>query len=92
MLGVARGDRDLGALRALAGANDLGHVLGERLGAELRLAEHDLADGFVDDLLEARHVRALLIAAEVNEALELCVEELIAYADDLLDAGDAHAR
>ncbi len=44
---------------------------------ERRLAEHDLADRVVDDLLEARHVRALLVRAEVDEALELGVEELL---------------
>ena len=92
MLGVAGGDRDLGAVCALAGANDLSHVLGERLGAERRLAEHDLAYGFVDNLLEARHVRALLVAAEVDEALQARVEELVVDADDLLDAGHADAR
>ena len=34
---------------------------GQRLGLE-RLAEHHLVDRLVDDLLEARHVRALLLA------------------------------
>ena len=33
----------------------------------------DLADRVVDDLLEARHVRALLPRAEVDEALELAL-------------------
>ena len=96
VLRVARGDRDLGGLRVLALADLLGDVLGERLGAEAGLAEDHLADRVVDDLLEARHVRALLARAEVDEALELRVEQLLdpvlADADDLLDAGDADAR
>ena len=71
VLRVAGGDRHLGRMRALALADLLGDVLGERLGAEGGLAEDHLADGVVDDLLEARHVRALLARAEVDEALEL---------------------
>jgi hypothetical protein len=71
-------------------------VLGELLGLEARLTEHDLADDVVDDLLEARHVRALLPGPQVDEAIELGVVELLgsglADADDLLDVGDAHAR
>ena len=96
MLGVAGGDRDLGAQRALALADELGDALREVLRAERRLAEHDLADHLVDDLLEARHVRALLVGAEVDEALEPRPEELLgavlADPDDLLDAGHADAR
>ena len=92
VLGVARGDRDLGARGLLALAHELGDVLRERLGAERRLAEHDLADRLVDDLLEARHVRALLLAAEIDEALQAREEQLVADAHDLLDAGDADAR
>ena len=67
-------------------------MLGERLRAERRLAEHDLADRLVDDLVEARHVRALLIAAEIDEAVQPREEQLVADAHDLLDAGHAHAR
>jgi hypothetical protein len=52
-------------------------VLGQRLGLERRLAEHDLADRLVDDLLEARHVRALLVGAELDDALEPRGEELL---------------
>ncbi len=96
VLRVARRDRHLGAARALALAHALGDVLGERLGLERRLAEDDLADRLVDDLLEARHVRALLVRAEVDEALELGGEQLLVAvlldADDLLDAGHADAR
>ena len=92
VLRVARGDRDLRALGALALAHELGDVLGERLGAERRLAEHHLSDRLVDDLLEARHVRALLVVAEIHEALEPREEQLVADAHDLLDAGDADAR
>ena len=47
-------------------AHELGDVLGECLGLERRLAEHDLADRLVDDLLEARHVRALLVGARAR--------------------------
>ena len=92
VLGVARGDRHLGALGALARAHELGDVLRERLRAKRRLAQHDLADRLVDDLLEARHVRALLLAAQVDEALQAREEQLVADADDLLDARDADAR
>ena len=92
VLGVARRDRHLGALGALARAHELGDVLGERLGAERRLAEHDLADRLVDDLLEARHVRALLAAVEIDEAVEAREEQLLADPHHLLDAGDADAR
>ena len=96
VLGVARGDRHLGARGALALAHELGDAGGERLGLEGRLAEHDLADHLVDDLLEARHVRALLLCAEVDEALQPRGKELLlavlADADDLLDPRDADAR
>ena len=96
LLGVARGDRHLGAQRVLALAHELGDAPGELLGAERGLAEDDLADRVVDDLLEARHVRALLLGAEVDDALQLRREELLgarlADADDLLDAGHADAR
>ena len=60
----------------LAVADERGDVGGERLGLE-GLGEHDLVDRLVDDLLEARHVRALLLGPEVDEALELGVEELL---------------
>ncbi len=96
VLGEARLDRHLGAARALALAHELRDVLGQRLGAERRLAEHDLADRLVDDLLEARHVRALLVGAELDHALEARPEELVgavvAQADDLLDVGHADLR
>ena len=64
-----------------------------------RLAEDDLVDRLVDDLLEARHVDAGLLRVEVDEALELGVEEAarrppsaLGDADHLLDAGDADPR
>ena len=95
VLGVAGGDRHLGPSGVLALAHALGDVLGEGLGLEGRLAEDDLADDVVGDLLEARHVRALLVGAQIDEAVELCVVEplvaVVADADDLLDAGDADA-
>ena len=95
VLWIAGRDGDLGAHAVLAVAHALGDVSGKRLGLE-GLAEDHLVDRLVDDLLEARHVRALLVGAEIDEALELGVEELLASvgadADDLLDAGHADAR
>ena len=62
----------------------------ERLGLE-GLAQHHLVDRLVHDLLEARHVRALLLGPEVDEALELGEEELLlavrANPNDLLHTG-----
>ena len=96
VLGVARLEVDLGAPGALAVAHLLGDVLGQRLGAERALAEDDLADRVVDDLLEARHVRALLARAQIDEAVELRgVQSLVsACVDpyDLLDVRHAYAR
>jgi hypothetical protein len=87
---------DLGPSRALAVAHLLGDVLGQRLGPERALAEDHLADRVVDDLLEARHVRALLARPQVDEAVELRrvqgLRPARIDADDLLDVGDAHAR
>ncbi len=77
VLGEARLDADLGASGALARADELGDVLGERLGLERRVAQHDLADRLVDDLLKARHVRALLIGAEFDHALKARREQLL---------------
>ena len=60
------------------------------------LAEDDLADGVVDNLLEPAHVRTLLVRAEVDEAVQFRVEQLfsavVGEADDLLDVGYTHAR
>src|SRR5207253_8550157 len=96
LLRVAGRDRHLGAERVLALAHPLGDVLGELLGLEARLAEDHLADDAVDDLLEARHARALLARAEVDVALELGRDPFLcaiaADADDLLDVGDTDAR
>ena len=64
-------------------------MLGERLCAKRGLAEDDLADRLVDDLLEAGHVGTLLETAEVDEAVQACMEELVPDPDDLLDAPDA---
>ena len=76
-LGVAGRDRHLGAQPALAVAHALGDVGRQRLRLE-GLADHHLVDRLVHDLLEARHVRALLLGPEVDEAFELGVEELLA--------------
>src|SRR5918992_2336080 len=95
VLRVARRDRDLGPGAVLTVAHALGDVGGERLRLE-GLAEDDLVDRLVHDLLESRHVRALLLRPEVDVALELGVEELLhavrADPDHLLDAGDPDAR
>ena len=74
-LGVAGGERDLGAHPALAVADALGDPGGEVLGLQ-RLAEDGLVDRLVDDLLEAGHVGAGLPRVEVDVALELGEEEL----------------
>ena len=67
----------------------------EVLGLEAGLAEDDLADRVVDGLLEARHVRALLLRPEVDDALQARREQLldavVRQADDLLDTRHAHA-
>ena len=69
---------------------------GQRLRAERRTAEDNLADGVVDNLLEPAHVRTLLVQTEVDEAVQFCVEQLFSAvageADDLLDVGYTHAR
>ena len=95
VLRVARVDRDLGRVRVLALAHALGDQLGERLGAERALAQDHLADRLVDDLLEARHVRALLRGPRSTKHSSSRGEELlapvVADADDLLDGGDADA-
>ena len=96
VLRVAGLDVHLGAARALAVAHLLGDVLRQCFRAERALAEHDLADRLVDDLLEAAHVRALLVRAEVDEAVQAGGEQLLgpvrADPDDLLDVGHTHAR
>ena len=96
VLRIAGLDVHLGAAGALPVADLLGDVLGERLGAQGGLAEHHLADRVVDDLLEARHVRALLLRAEIDEAVQPRRVELLGAVgldpDDLLDVRDAHAR
>ena len=45
-------------------------MFGQRLSLERRLVQHDLPDRLVHDFLEARHVRALLVGTEVNDAFE----------------------
>ncbi len=92
VLGVARRDRDFGAQGVLAGAHEFGDVLGQRLRPKRGLAEDDLADRLVDDLLEPRHMGALLAGAQVHEARQAREEQLIANANDLLDARHPHAR
>jgi hypothetical protein len=96
VLRVAGGDRHLGAERVLALAHPPRDALGELLGLEAGLVDDHLADDVVDDLLEARHVRALLLRTEIHEAFEVRGEQLgvavgLPDADHLLDAGDADA-
>jgi hypothetical protein len=86
----------LGAQGLLALAHELRDVCGEGLGLE-RLVEHDVLDRLVDRLLEARHMRALLLRIEIDEALELRGEELgrRAFGTDshhLFDASYPNAR
>src|SRR3954454_21545498 len=96
VLWIAGGDRHLRAQRVLALAHLDGDSLGELLGLEAALAEHHVADDVVDDLLEARHVRALLLRSEVDEAVEVGVIELLGTArtdaDDLPHVRDPDAR
>ena len=90
----ARSDVDLGANGALPlhdmACDDLGDLLHDP-----GLAEHDVADRLVEYLREARHVNALLAAAEVDGALDLGGHHRLGVAtanpDRLLDAGDAGA-
>ena len=70
VLREARLHAHLGAARSLALADPLGNVLNERLGLEGGLVENDFPDHVIDDFLEARHVRALLLGAEVDNAFE----------------------
>ena len=72
VLGEPRFNADLGTPCALTAAHQLGDVLGQRLGLEGRVAEHDLTDRLVDHLLKARHVRALLVGPELDHALKAC--------------------
>ena len=70
-------------------------VLREVLDEEL-LVDHDLVDGLLEDLGEARHVHALLGRVEVDEAVDLGGDERVAaavlHAHGFLDAGHAGAR
>ena len=69
--------------------------VGERLD-EQALAEHDLVDRLVEELREARHVDALLVAREVDRAVDLRGHQdlLLAAADPdrLLDPRHTRAR
>ena len=96
VLREARLDGDLRAARGLPLAHELRDVLGECLDLERRLVQDDVADRFVDDLFEARHVRALLVGPELDDAFEASGEQLLVpvllHPDDLLDSGHADAR
>ncbi len=92
---VARRDRDLAAQGALALHDGPRDVLGQLLDAQ-GLAQHDLVDGLVHRLLEARHVDALLHRPQVAGARHLGLEEalgaVVTDADGLRRARDAGAR
>src|SRR5829696_9637827 len=90
-LGVARTQPDLGAARAL----DVAHALGDARGQPVergRRPDHRS----LDRLVEARHVRAALVAAELDGAVDRDEQRplgpLGAEPDDLLDARHAHLR
>ena len=87
-LGIAGGDRHLGAHPVLALAHLLGDPGGELLGAQGLGRDHGV-DRLVDDLLEARHVHAGLAWLEVDHALQLGEIEAPGDVDHLLDAVDA---
>ncbi len=54
--------------------------------------QHHLADRLVDHLVKARHMRALLLVAQVHEALHAREEQLLTDPYHLLHPCDAHAR
>src|SRR4029450_13158740 len=88
-------DPDLGAQSLLALDDVTRDVLREHLDEE-RLPDHDLVDRLLEELGEARHVNALLSWVEVDGALDLRRDLLLAPCvadpDRLLDAGYASAR
>ena len=85
----------LGAERSLALDDVRGDVLREHLDEE-RLADHDLVDRLFEELGEAGHVNALLSRIQVDCALDLGGDQLLAAAvanpDRLADSHDARAR
>jgi hypothetical protein len=92
---VARDDAHLGAERALALHDVGGDVLGEALDQQ-RLADHDQLDRSLEELREAGHVHALLAGVEVDGAVDVGGDQLLAPGvadpDGLLDAADPRAR
>ena len=86
---IAGRNPDLGPQGLLAFDDVGGDVLGEDLDEE-RLADHDLLDRLLEELGEAGHVDALLSGVEVDRALDLRGDLLLAPAvadpDRLLDA------
>ena len=71
---VTGGDLHLCAQRILALDDVAGDVLGQPLDEE-HLADHELVDGFFEQLREARHVHALARRVEVDEAVDLGGDE-----------------
>ena len=84
------------ARSALLALDDLRRDPLRELLDEQPLAEHDVADRLVEELGEARHVHALLVAGEIDGALDLGGHHGLGVAapdpDRLLDAGHARAR
>ena len=91
----ARDDPHLGAERILPLDDLRGDPVREHLD-EQPFAEDDLVDRLVEELREARHVDALLVAREVDGAVDLGRHQDLllaaADADRLVDAGHAGAR
>src|SRR5215211_2438348 len=92
---VARDDPDFGAQGALALDDRARDVLGEHFD-EQRLSDHDLLDRLLEELRKARHVHALLRRGEIDGAVDLGCDQLLAapppQPDRLFDALDARAR
>ena len=67
-------------------------MLRELLDEELLTHDH-LVDRLLEELWEARHVDALLLRVEVDEAIDRCCDErlgvAVSHSHRLLNAGDA---
>ena len=92
---IPRDDSHLGPQRALAAHDVRGDVLGQALDQQ-RLADHHLLDRLREELREARHVHALLARVEIDGAVDVRRDQLLAAAvadpDRFLHAADASAR
>src|SRR6266576_978191 len=76
--------------------DDLRGDVGGELLDEQRLLDHDLLDRLLEQLGEARHVDALLLRVEVDGAIDVRGDQLLALPvadpDRLTHAADAGAR